>query len=259
MSSDKIINLDLAHLKSITITDAEENVNPYGYEQLDYITSSDMDKILDNVKSYDDACATPGALIKHMHFNLDHPENRNVVMNDEGDTCIFDGEDWRVIDKETFHSLVVDRAFNIVTNYYIRRRELYKLKNGLLRSQYELLDKFKEYKEDIMEKYKTIGNTNITVKPLFCPNHPRKRNTQNIKCDSLNDNKYDESILDLYGNDNLDRYYSYKNRQIEIENELSDDNLNTDDKDILRNELIILMDKLVEFDEKEKELLAADI
>ena len=42
-----------------------------------------MDKILDSVKSYDDACATPGELVKLIHFNVDHPENRNLVMNDK--------------------------------------------------------------------------------------------------------------------------------------------------------------------------------
>ena len=95
-------------------------------------------RILDGVKSYDDACATPGELVKLIHFNVEHPENRNLVMNDDANTCIFDGKNWKVIDKDTFHNAVVDRAFNMITNYYERRRDLYKLKNNLLRVQYEL-------------------------------------------------------------------------------------------------------------------------
>ena len=87
------INMDLSHLPNIeNLIDERNDANAYGFENTSYITASDMDKILDSVKSYDDACATPGELVKLIHFNVDHPENRNLVMNDDKDTCIFDGK-----------------------------------------------------------------------------------------------------------------------------------------------------------------------
>jgi len=248
------INLDLSHLTNIEL-DEETNVNAYGYEDLSYITSEDMDTILDAVKSYDDACATPGALIKLMHFNVNHPENRNLIMNDKGDTCVFDGKNWKQIDKDTFHNLVVDRAFNIITNYYIRRRELYKLKNNLLRLQSELVKNFEMFKDEILEKFKIIANTSIEVTPLLCPNYPRKRTTQNITHDILNDNKYKKSIIDLYGNDNLNKYFSFKTRVLSIEVELNEDTLTKDDKDNLNLELIDINDKILEFEQSEKMML----
>lgn len=252
--SENPINLDLSHLTDIEL-DEETNVNAYGYEDLSYITSKDMDTILDAVKSYDDACATPGALIKLMHFNVNHPENRNLVMNQNGDTCVFDGSKWKQIDKDTFHNLVVDRAFNIVTNYYMRRRELYKLKNNVLRLQSELTRNFEMFKDEILDKFKIIANTNIEVNPLLCPNYPRKRTTQNINHDILNENKYKKTILDLYGNDNLQKYYSFRTRIIAIQVELSEDTLTKDDKDKLNTELIDLNDKILEFEQSEKLIL----
>ena len=239
------INMDLSHLPNIENINNERNdANAYGFENTSYITTSDMDRILDSVKSYDDACATPGELVKLIHFNVDHPENRNLVMNDNGDTCIFDGKNWRVIDKDTFHNAVVDRAFNMITNYYERRRELYKLKNNLLRIQYELLEINPDFRDEIASKYQIIGDTQISVSPILCPNHPKKPSDKDLK--------YEVTIFDIYGNDdNLKNYYRNKTRQSEV-NQALEGNVTTEQKNKLNTELIELNSKIIEFEELEK-------
>lgn len=239
------INMDLSHLPNIENINNERNdANAYGFENTSYITTSDMDRILDSVKSYDDACATPGELVKLIHFNVDHPENRNLVMNDDRDTCIFDGKDWRVIDKDTFHNAVVDRAFNMITNYYERRRELYKLKNNLLRVQYELMETNPDFRDEIASKYQIIGDTQISVSPILCPNHPKKPSDKDLK--------YEVTIFDIYGNnDNLKNYYRNKTRQSEV-NQALEGNVTTEQKDKLNTELIELNSKIIEFEQLEK-------
>ena len=251
MSSDSDyetpINMDLSHLPNINnLTNENNSANAYGYENTDYITASDMDKILDGVKSYDDACATPGELVKLIHFNVDHPENRNLVMNDDANTCIFDGKNWKVIDKDTFHNAVVDRAFNMITNYYERRRDLYKLKNNLLRVQYEIFETNVDFKEEIASKYQRIGDTNISVKPVLCPNHPKKPSDKDLK--------YEVTIFDIYGNNSLKNYYNNKTRQGIITNQL-ECNITLEQKDKLNMELMNLTGKIIEFEEIEKTIV----
>tara|TARA_B100000963_G_scaffold212111_1_gene184843 strand:- start:894 stop:1652 length:759 start_codon:yes stop_codon:yes gene_type:complete len=242
------INMDLSHLPNIeNLKDERNDANAYGFENTSYITATDMDKILDSVKSYDDACATPGELVKLIHFNVDHPENRNLVMNDNGDTCIFDGKDWRVIDKDTFHNAVVDRAFNMITNYYERRRELYKLKNNLLRVQYELLETNPNFRDEIASKIRKIEDTQILVSPILCPNHPKKPSDKDLK--------YEVTIFDIYGSgDNLKNYYNNKTRQLEI-SLILEGNINSEQKDKLNIELIELNSKIIEFEELEKKIV----
>ena len=224
------------------INNEHENINAYGEENLSYIKGEDLDNIIDSVKSYEDAEKTPGKLIKLIHFDVNHPENRNLIMDDDGKTCIYHGKGWKIINKETFHDLVVDRAFNIVNNYYTRRRELYKLKNNLLGIQSELAEKYKDYNKEIEEKYKIIIDTNIVVNPVLCPNHPKK------PC--KDDLQYEFTIFDLYGNNNLKNYFKNKIRIGEIKAKL-EENLCKDEKDNLNLELIELNDKIIDFEQKE--------
>ena len=65
------------------INSEHENINAYGEENLSYITGEDLDNIIDSVKSYEDAEKTPGKLIKLIHFDVNHPENRNLIMDDD--------------------------------------------------------------------------------------------------------------------------------------------------------------------------------
>ena len=71
----------------------------------------------------------------------------------------------------------------------------------------------------------------------------------------INDNKYKKSIIDLYGNDNLNKYFSFKTRVLNIEVELNEDTLTKDDKDNLNLELIDINDKILEFEQSEKMML----
>ena len=240
------INIDLSHLPNInSLVNENKDINAYGHENTDYITAHHMDLILDGVKSYDDACATPGELVKLIHFNADHPENRNLIMNDNGKTCIYDGEDWKIIDKDTFHNEVVDRAFNMITNYYMRRRDLYKLKNNLLRMRHDLFRDFDEFKDELLSKYQRVVDCNIEVRPILCPNHPKKPSDKDLK--------YEITIFDIYGNDNLRNYYNIKTRYKEIIDKL-EGNVTIAEKDELNIELMEVNSKMIEFEELEKSL-----
>lgn len=204
------------------------DINAFGQEKLGYISNEDMDKIIDSVNSYDDACSTPSCLVKLIHFDPNHPENHNLKIKDDK-AYIYDGNNW--IEKEKNESInqLVDKAFNMIVNYYTRRKQLYIEKNSFIKEQGALLELFPNLREEIEEKLKKIEEIPIVVNPIF--------DQQDIKYSN-------EGIFQFYHKNSLFKYYELKDKYISLKN-----------NNLENQEMNELYSKIIQFENSENEYL----
>ena len=203
-------------------------LNAFGAENLDYIKNSDMDNIIDSVKSYDEACSTPSQLVRLIHFHQEHPENHNLKLKD-GSAYIYDGEKWDVRDKEESINILVDKAFNMIVSYYNRRKKLYREKNKIITKQKELYEQYPELKDEIYKKLRIVEEAPIVIEPIL---------SNNID----DDIELKDSIFGLYSNDFLQEYFDARNMEIQ----LSKSDENSEELEELRKKI----DKLDKEEEK---------
>ena len=206
------------------------NINPFGQEDLQYISNDDMDNIIDNVNSYDDACSTPSKLVKLIHFNDDYPNNQNLRIKDD-EAYIYNGNEWIKQDKNQSINKIVDKAFNIIVNYYTRRKELYIQKNNVIRKQTQLFELYPGFKDEIYNKLKKIEEITVKVNPLW------------INSNDIPDLKND-SIFHFY-NKNLINYFNLKKELYELN--IKNIESNNDKK------LNEIQSKIIEFEKKEND------
>tara|TARA_B110000208_G_scaffold25086_1_gene32275 strand:- start:6326 stop:6973 length:648 start_codon:yes stop_codon:yes gene_type:complete len=183
---------------------SELTINSFGQEKINYITNRDMDNIIDNVNSYEDACSTPSKLVRLIHFNEVHPENHNLKLKQNTDTAyIFDGDKWVITEKNKSINNLIDKSYNIIVSYYNRRKILYKKKNDIIKQRTVLLHKFPLFKKEILHKIRYIETLPIYVSPVIL------RNSQS---------EYDTTIFDLYYDNFLFDYFELFNRKVKLEN-----------------------------------------
>ena len=184
----------------MTTENLSNDINAFGKEKLVYISNEDMDDIIDSVNSYDDACSTPSRLVKLIHFDPNHPENHNLKIKDDK-AYIYNGDEW--IEKEKNESInqLVDKAFNMIVNYYTRRKQLYIEKNSFIKEQGTLLELFPNFTEEIEEKFKKIEEIPIIVDPIF---------------QQLDSNVRREDIFYFYSNNSLFNYFELKNKYLSL-------------------------------------------
>ena len=210
------------------LTENSVKLNAFGAENLDYIKNSDMDNIIDSVKSYDEACSTPSQLVRLIHFHQEHPENHNLKLKD-GSAYIYDGEKWDVRDKEESINILVDKAFNMIVSYYNRRKKLYREKNKIITKQKELYEQYPELKDEIYKKLRIVEEAPIVIEPIL---------SNNID----DDIELKDSIFGLYSNDFLQEYFDARNMEIQ----LSKSDENSEELEELRKKI----DKLDKEEEK---------
>ena len=89
-------------------------INSHGHENLEYISASYMSKLLKIPFG-----ALP-KLIKHIHFNPDHPENHNIKITNKKlpYASVWEGDKWTVKDKKEVIANMVDKGFNILDEHY---------------------------------------------------------------------------------------------------------------------------------------------
>ena len=177
-------------------------LNAFGTENLEYIKNSDMDEIIDSVKSYDEACSTPSQLVRLIHFHPEHPENHNLKLKD-GSAYIYDGEKWDIRNKEESINILVDKAFNMIVSYYNRRKKLYREKNKIITKQKELYEQYPDLKDEIYKKLRIVEEAPIVIEPIL---------SNNID----DDIELKDSIFGLYSNDFLQEYFDARNKEIEL-------------------------------------------
>jgi len=178
------------------------NLNAFGAENLEYINGDDMDTIIDNVKSYDEACTTPSQLVRLIHFHEEHPENHNLKLKD-GSAFIYNGNEWDVKEKVESINILVDKAFNMIVSYYNRRKTLYREKNKIIKKLKELYERYPELKDGIYRKLKIIENTPIVIEPILSAN--------------INDEiDLTDTIFGLYSGDYLEEYFGGYKQELEL-------------------------------------------
>jgi len=178
------------------------NLNAFGAENVEYINGDDMDTIIDNVKSYDEACTTPSQLVRLIHFHEDHPENHNLKLKD-GSAFIYNGTEWDVKEKVESINILVDKAFNMIVSYYNRRKTLYREKNKIIKKLKELYERYPELKDGIYRKLKIIENTPIVIEPILSAN--------------INDEiDLTDTIFGLYSGDYLEEYFGGYKQELEL-------------------------------------------
>ena len=196
------------YINSFKSANSDININSFGEEKINYITNRDMDNIIDNVNSYDDACSTPSKLVQLIHFNEKHPENHNLKLR-ENMAYVFNGENWVIATKNQSINNLIDKCYNIIVSYYNRRKILYKKKNDIIKQKKVLLQKYPLFKKEILHKIRYIETLPIYVSPVILRNSTES---------------YDNTIFDLYYNNFLFEYFECFNKKVKLENSDSIDN-----------------------------------
>lgn len=107
----------LEKVGSVTnITHQQNNIyiNSYGQENIDYISSNYLNKLIKSPFG-----AVP-KLIKYVHFNPKHPENHNVKITNKKlpYASVWEGNKWTVKDKKEVIENIVDKSFSIIDEHY---------------------------------------------------------------------------------------------------------------------------------------------
>lgn len=91
------------------------NINAFGNENVDYITSNIVNKLIQSgpYKSIP-------RLLKHLHFNSKHKENHNVKIPNRKEKYakIYNGDKWELRDKKETIEDLSDKAYNLLEDHY---------------------------------------------------------------------------------------------------------------------------------------------
>lgn len=89
-------------------------INNHGQENLEYISGSYMSKLLKIPFG-----ALP-KLIKHIHFNPDHPENHNIKITNKKlpYASVWEGNKWTVKDKKQVIDHMVDKGYTLIDDQF---------------------------------------------------------------------------------------------------------------------------------------------
>lgn len=90
-------------------------LNAFGKEDISYINSETVNKLIKNGPMN---CIPK--LLKHIHFNPKHNENRNVKITNVKKPLaqIYNGHNWEYKDKKETIENMTDKAYNIITEHY---------------------------------------------------------------------------------------------------------------------------------------------
>lgn len=90
-------------------------VQPFGKENLSYI----QDDYVKELISKEPMTCIP-RLLKHIHFNNEHQENRNIKIPNKNQSMaqVYNGVNWEYTDKQSTITNMTDRAINIITEHY---------------------------------------------------------------------------------------------------------------------------------------------
>ena len=217
----------------MTTENCSNDINAFGREKLAYISNEDMDDIIDSVNSYDDACSTPSRLVKLIHFDPEHPENHNLKIKDDK-AYIYDGNEWIEREKNESINQLVDKAFNMIVNYYTRRKQLYIEKNSFIKEQGALLELFPDFKQEIEDKFKKIEEIPIVVNPIF---------------QQLEDIVQRDDIFYFYNNNSLFNYFELRNKYTNLKKEGKSSH----------EELTKIYSEIKKFEQSEKEIIVKSV
>jgi len=104
------VGINNSNNKCYNIKNQTIMINSFGKENLDYITSELLQKLLKGPYS-----AVP-KLIKNIHFHPKHPENHNVKITNKKlpYASVWDKDKWLIKDKRDVIESMVDKSFNLL-------------------------------------------------------------------------------------------------------------------------------------------------
>ena len=90
------------------------NINNFGSENLDYISKSFLNKLLKTPYT-----AIP-KLLKEIHFNDQHPENKNIRINNKKLKYaeVIDNNEWQYKNKKEVIEDMVDKGYDLIDEHY---------------------------------------------------------------------------------------------------------------------------------------------
>ena len=130
------------------------NVNHFGHEDMSYISQNYIQRLLKH------PCAAVPELIKHIHFNPQHPENRSIKITNRKARFaeVFVNSGWQLMRKQDILDKIVDRGCSILDTCFDDQKSLTE-------------DKQKQYKEfqanmdddDSKVRKRTLQDTEMLV------------------------------------------------------------------------------------------------
>ena len=90
-------------------------LNEYGKEDISYISDNYVEDILNNP----DYSITE--LVKHIHFNPEHPENMNIKITNKNKpyASIYNNKGWKIVDRKEIIYDLVRKGFTIIKDKVI--------------------------------------------------------------------------------------------------------------------------------------------
>ena len=113
-SSNTIIFQTNQKINNTNIVNNTININAFGKEDTSYITE---DILLKVVKNPEDGIPM---LIKHIHFNPEHPSNQNIFLKNKKENLVdyYNGNKWEVQDKDMIIQKLITSKKDIADDYY---------------------------------------------------------------------------------------------------------------------------------------------
>ena len=117
------------------------NINSYGKENLDYLSNDYINKLLEQ-----GAYGAVPKIIKHIHFNPQHPENHNVKITNKKLSWVkvWKNNKWELHNKKVVISDMVDKGYNILDEQY----DVDKLNSSKRKNFKEFQSKYEEDDKD---------------------------------------------------------------------------------------------------------------
>ena len=155
-TNQKINNTNIVNNNTI-------NINAFGKEDISYITE---DILLKVVRNPEDGIPM---LIKHIHFNPEHPNNQNILLKNKKENLVgcFNGNKWEVQDKDMVIQKLIISKKDIADDYYDEvEASQEKIVSSMMTKNYdkytEYIDKYlntiilSENKDEYIQKYKRL-------------------------------------------------------------------------------------------------------
>ena len=115
-------------------------LNAFGKENISYLSSNKVNGLIEKNGAFN--CIPK--LLKYIHFNPEHVENRNITIPNtkQAYAKVFDGQKWVYQDKKLTIDAMTDKALNIINTHY----------NGNKKHMDKLIENYEENDKNTKKK-----------------------------------------------------------------------------------------------------------
>ena len=135
-------------------------LNEYGKEDISYISDNYVEDILNNP----DYSITE--LVKHIHFNPEHPENMNIKITNKNKpyASIYNNKGWKIVDRKEIIYDLVRKGFTIIKDKVINEPMLCDKKYQMFKKNTNRKTKEILRNTDILVMNNSLGGYNNLLK-----------------------------------------------------------------------------------------------